>query len=245
MRMKRLSRGCAIMWMALGACGDSAAPLGDGAADAGVDAGGPAHSDAGAAVSGEVLVLGDSYMTWNEERGSSIPMVLAEELAVPVRSEAVPGSQLTATEEPIPSQYRDGDWSWVVLDGGGNDVNDLCRCADCGELLDEILTADGSSGVLVDFVEGVVSGRRRVAFLGYPTLPEGAEFGFHRCGEELATLSDRVADYAARTEGMIFVDGRLAVTDLDGFDDDRVHPSVRGSTALGRALAAAIRAAGP
>ncbi len=233
MQMNCLSRGFAVAWIALGACGDSAAPLRDGAADA------------GASFSGGVLVLGDSYMTWNEERGSSIPMILADELAIPVRSEAVSGSQLTANEHSIPSQYRDGDWSWVVLDGGGNDVNDLCRCADCGEVLDEILTADGSSGVLVELVERVVSGRRRVAFLGYPTLPEGAEFGFDRCSEELAILSNRVADYAARTENLVFVDGRLAVTDLDGFDDDRVHPSVRGSTALGRALADAILAAGP
>ena len=70
MQMNCLSRGFAVAWIALGACGDSAAPLRDGAADA------------GASFSGGVLVLGDSYMTWNEERGSSIPMILADELAI-------------------------------------------------------------------------------------------------------------------------------------------------------------------
>jgi acyl-CoA thioesterase I len=96
-----------------------------------------------APLEGDVLVLGDSIFDWNVDRGS-IPEVMAEESGLTVASAAVSGAHLSseAGAEAIVNQYQPGDWQWVVLDGGGNDLNDRCACEPCEveEELEQTLT---------------------------------------------------------------------------------------------------------
>ena len=96
-----------------------------------------------------------------------------------------------------------------------------------------------------DFVDEVVASGVRVAWMGYPELPEDAEHGFSSCMDELETFSDRLENMADADPDVIFVDARDVVQpDEDAlFDDDNVHPSVEGSTVMGRHIADAIQSA--
>ncbi|MEC8049772.1 MAG: hypothetical protein VX210_03190, partial [Myxococcota bacterium] len=83
----------------------------------------------------EVLMLGDSLLAWFREEGASVGDVLDASSSFSVANLAVSGSMVLEGEESIPSQYVQGDWGWVVFDGGGNDANDLCECGACDEIL--------------------------------------------------------------------------------------------------------------
>jgi acyl-CoA thioesterase-1 len=197
--------------------------------------GGPDVTDA------TVLAIGDSIMEWNIEAGASIPDVVGEQLHVGVVNASVSGARVLDEDEPIADQYREGSWGWVIMDGGGNDLNDQCACGDCDDVMDQ-LVSDGLEGAIPDLIEKVTDQGLKVAFLGYYDLPDDADFGFDRCGDELVTLSDRMSRFAESNGAVIFVDGRQAFgrTDRQHYDEDRVHPSVQGSEAVGRLIAEAI-----
>ena len=193
---------------------------------------------------GDHLAIGDSYFEWNAEAGASIPDVIGEVLGEPVANAAVSGAVLQGDEEPIPAQVEEGDWGWVIADGGGNDLNDQCGCGDCGDLLDVLISEDGSAGVIPDLAEELVGEGHRVAWVGYLPLRDDAEHGFARCGDELDVLRARL-DRMADGEDVLFIDGVTVAGSDDAalYDTDRVHPSEAGSRLLGEAVAAAIQAA--
>lgn len=145
--------------------------------------------------------------------------------------------------EAIPDQYVSSTWDWVVIGGGGNDVNDECACNRCEALIGEILAPDARAGVLVDLVDRAIEDGAQVALVGYGEIAQDAEFGFDRCGEELETISQRWTLLAEERPEVLFVDFRTVILEEDRslYDDDRVHPSLAGSAAAGAALAAAIR----
>ena len=138
----------------------------------------------------------------------------------------------------------DGGFDWLLMDGGGNDLNDRCECGDCGAVMNELLTADGSEGVIVDVVEEASAQGIKVLFMGYPDLPDGAEFGFDRCGDELIELNARLAALDAREDQLWFVSAADVVgpDDLHLFDSDRVHPSPEGCRVMGEYVAETISA---
>ena len=209
-------------------------------------------TDSGLADSGtartaaRIVAIGDSIMAWNREAGASIPDVVGAQLSAEVDNRAVGGAIFLDDNEGIPAQYVSDAWSWLLLDGGGNDVNDGCGCDDCAVLLDRLLSIDGQTGAIAAFIDQVRATGVKVAFVGYYKLPSGAQFGFDRCGDELATMRARATRMAASREGVIFVDATQAVraTDLPLYDNDLVHPSVAGSAAVGQLVADRVRAAG-
>lgn len=195
---------------------------------------------------GEILAIGDSAMAWNAEEGASIPDVVGEVLGVEVANAAVSGSMVLGGEDAIPDQYVEGTWRWLVMTGGGNDLNDECGCGDCAGIMDELIAEDGDSGAIPDFVGRVVADGVRVAYLSYYDLPEGAEFGFDDCDDELDLMRERLALLAEAEPELVLVDGRDAFSaeELEYYDEDLVHPSIEGARALGELLAEAIDAAG-
>ena len=201
----------------------------------------PVTVDAGDVAS--VVVLGDSIMEWNIDSGRSIPDVIAQTLDVPVVNASVGG----ALAGEVPAQYAetDGTAQWVVFDGGGNDLNDVCGCGECSAVTDAIVSTDGTAGVLAGFTEELVAAGKRVAVVGYYDLPPGAEFGFDECGDDIAELESRMRALAARFDEVIFVDPSEVVgaDDVAAFDDDLVHPSPEGSRIVGEQIAGAISSA--
>ena len=189
-----------------------------------------------------VLAIGDSIMDWHLEDAASIPEVAAQELGLDVRNAAIGGTQLTDGEEAIPEQYIEGDWDWVLIDGGANDLNDQCECGDCDDLLDEISAADGSSGVLPMLVDRIVDDGHNIVLVGYYNIPEEAE-GFEGCNTPITELNTRQRNIAESREGVWFVSPRDVVQpdNLEMYDDDLIHPSVEGSRVIGEHIATFIQ----
>lgn len=192
-----------------------------------------------------IVVLGDSIMEWNSDEGASIPDVMARVIG----AEVVNGAEGGAMAAEIPGQFDEvggAQPSWVVFDGGGNDLNDRCGCGQCAAVHDELLTSDGADGALFDFTERMVDAGSRVVVVGYYEIPSDAEFGFAECADDLADHNDRLATLADRFDEVIFVDPSDVVraSMIEAYDEDRVHPSIEGSRMVGTQIAEAILSAG-
>ena len=116
-----------------------------------------------------ILALGDSVLEWNGR--DAIPEVAAEMLGMDVQNNAIGGTRLIGD---IPETYEDGDWSWVLVDGGANDLNDVCGCSGCDSLLNQMVGPDGGYGVMVDLIERITGDGHQVAILGYYQVPNDA-----------------------------------------------------------------------
>lgn len=201
---------------------------------------GGGHGDGDEELKG-ILGLGDSIMAWNLEEGMSIPKIAGEELGSNVVNRAISGSFWTTDDgDAIPDQYVEGEWEWVIVDGGGNDVNDECACGDCEENIDGLVNEDGTAGEAVDFIEQVLDDGVKVALMSYYPMPEDAEFGFALCNEEVVMLRDRYQALADRHDQLLLVDAAEVVTPEStpqAYDEDRVHPSQEGSRIIGEYFA--------
>jgi len=195
-----------------------------------------------ASVPGPILVLGDSIMAWNAERGVSVADVVAAKLGVRTVSAAVPGSRVLGGSGAVPDQYAPGPWSWVVVQGGGNDLVEGCGCGVCEATLDRLLGPDGGQGAIAELARRARADGASVLLWSYYEMPADAPFPFGRCNDELADVRARLALLAAGDAGIVFVDGRAAVQPSRPrlYDRDRVHPSPAGSHAIGTQLAEAF-----
>ena len=196
-----------------------------------------------------ILALGDSVLGWNAWSGESIPEVIGEILGRPVINAAAGGAHLSHPERAsaadgldIRGQYFEGDWDWVVLDGGGNDLHDDCGCEECGEVLDDLVSADGRTGEIPEFVSGLIDGGTQVMLIGYYAVPSDAEFGFDRCVDEAAEHGRRLQAVAAGIDGVWFVSAGDVISpeNTPAYASDLVHPSPAGSRLVGEYVAAAI-----
>jgi lysophospholipase L1-like esterase len=197
-----------------------------------------------------ILAVGDSFFEYNALQQASIPDVLGETIGISVVNAAMSGAYF-ANPDPaagadgldVRSQYREGDWEWVVVTGGGNDLNDLCGCGECVDVLDALIAADGLSGEIPDFVKGIAADGIDVMLVGYYEVPSDADYGFDQCGDEFSELSTRLEVIADSTDGVWFVSAADVVTadETSAYANDRVHPSIAGSKLIGEHIAAAMQ----
>ena len=196
----------------------------------------------------EILAIGDSVLAWGAEDQTSIPHIAAEHLDLSVQNNATSGAYLSVEEAggfgngggDIRSQYTAGDWTWLIMDGGANDINDECGCNECTENIEGMINADGTSGDLVVFIEQILSSGPMVALMSYYTVSEEAEYGFHRCNDEVGLLQERYRALANRHDTLVLVDAALAIspdTTVSAYDDDQVHPSLDGRERIGTLFA--------
>jgi acyl-CoA thioesterase I len=190
-----------------------------------------------------LLAVGDSVFDYNTENGESIPEVAASKLGIAVQNNAIGGSHLSSNNgESITETYEPGDWSWVLVDGGANDLNDECSCGDCEVLLDELISPDSTGGIMSEFVDQIQGDGHPVALMGYYMLPEGAEYGFANCVDTIIELNSRYTALAEQVEGVYYIDAGEVITpdQSELYDTDNVHPSVEGSRVLGEFIAEQI-----
>lgn len=197
-----------------------------------------------------VLAVGDSFFEYNAIGQASIPDVIGETIGIRVVNAAMSGAYFANLDPAavadgldVRSQYQEGDWEWVVVTGGGNDLNDLCGCGECEEVLDVLMAADGLSGEIPDFIKGIAADGINVMLVGYYEVPTDADYGFDQCGDEFADLSTRLEVSADSTDGVWFVSAAEVVTadQRSAYANDRVHPSIEGSKLIGEHVAAAMK----
>ncbi len=201
---------------------------------------------AGPPSEGAILAIGDSVMAWNGDRG--IPEAVAVDLGRPVVDASQSGAQLThpsrlagAVGLDISRQFEGGDWSWVILTGGGNDLRRDCGTPAEAVTLDGLIASD-LTGDLPSLVARIRATGARVAYVGYYDGAEAEPTAFTACQGAFDLMNARLQELAARDAGLLFVDAGTVIdtADIGLYDGDRIHPSPRGSATIGRAIARAI-----
>ena len=189
-----------------------------------------------------IQTIGDSHLAFNGRRSTADQLrdVLRERgYEVELRNNAVGGATLGCGEDGlgnadncIPPQFEEGDWTHIVVTGGGNDFLE----SQCGVEVDRLMTSDGTSGRMVDVIENLLDASPEVILVGYvdPLEPDG-EAG--AC-TPLQTLMARYETYASQVDGVTFIDTRSVFnrSQPEMYADD-VHTSALGSRTLAEAIA--------
>lgn len=198
---------------------------------------------------GAVLVIGDSLLAWNGGSKRAVSDVMEQQLDVPVVDRSVSAARMLynlpisgAAGLSIPKQVIKGDWDWVVVNGGGNDLWLGCGCVLCSRKMNRLVSPDGSSGAIPDLVAKLRASGSKVIYTGYLRSP-GMGSPIEHCKDDGEELDQRVIQMAAQDEGVFF----LSLADLVPQGDrsyhavDRVHPSVKGSAAIGDRISQLIQ----
>lgn len=196
-----------------------------------------------------VLVMGDSFMTSNGSAGYAVPNILARKLGAKVKSTAVAGARYGyrmpitgALGFNISKQFRQDNWDYVVMNGGGNDLWLGCGCMRCQKRLNKLISPDGTKGQIPAAVNRARSTGAKVIYVGYLRSP-GLGSPIEHCKKVGSALEARIAVMAKQDPGVSFV----SLADLVPYGDssfhgaDMIHPSKKGSAAATSRIVAAIK----
>ncbi len=171
-----------------------------------------------------ILTIGDSLMAWNAIGKGSIPDVM----------ELVTGAELVDRSRiasfvltgGIAGQYIEGDWDWVVVTGGGNDLWMGCGCQRCENSLDAMISSNGKSGRIADLLLRARAEGARVIYVGYLRSP-GINTPIEHCKADGDELERRIELFARNHPDIYYI----SLVDLVPFGAlnylsfDRIHPS--------------------
>ena len=221
---------------------------------------GPGPAPAPVQTNGRFIAIGDSMMAANRREGESIAQVMAEKLGITGEDVARGGAAVLKSKPgeparpgvpakpelpPIPTQYVDDNWAYVIMNGGINDINGpWCGNGDEGmALVDQIVSADASSGAYVDIVKQAQANGSKVVLISYP-FPTMPDKGYYKCEREVTELTRRYRALAEGRDGVGMVDSSdyMIAGDASFFATDGSHPSAKGSEAVGLAVAALLSA---
>lgn len=196
-----------------------------------------------------ILAIGDSLMSWHSLTGRAIPDVLAEELDEPTENRSLGGARMIFKVPfvgnagmQISHQVIEGDWDWIVMNGGGNDLLFGCGCERCDKKMDNLISEGGDSGEIPRVVNELRDTGAKILYLGYLRSP-GVDSMIESCRDEGDELESRIANFAQSTKDMYFLSNADLVPegDLSYHTLDRIHPSLKASEAIGKRVADMIR----
>ncbi len=195
-----------------------------------------------------ILFMGDSLLAIHSITGRSVADATEDALGEPVRDNSVLGARILyglplsgAMGLNIAKQYRKGNWEWIVVNGGGNDLWLGCGCNRCERRMERMISARADGGKIPAMVNRLRKTGAQVLYLGYLRSP-GMNSPIEGCKDEGDELERRLAMLAARDPGMMF----LSLADLvppgdrSWFGVDMIHPSVKASRAIGQMVAQTI-----
>ncbi len=190
----------------------------------------------------QILVLGDSLIATHVLTGGAVPNVLSRELGTSVTNYSITGARVNG----IKRQYRDGDWDWVVMNGGGNDLWWGCGCNKCDLMMERLISSKGELGRIPALVAKIRESGAKIVYVGYLRSP-GFNSPIEHCREEGDVLEARLKNMAARDKGVFFLSNKDLVPegDLSFHGLDRIHPSYKGSAAIAGRVADLIRKNSP
>ncbi len=195
-----------------------------------------------------ILVVGDSMLAKGRINDSAVSDVMEETLRETVVDRSTIGARFQyalpisgAAGMNITKQYVPGQWDWIVVNGGGNDLWMGCGCMLCDAKIDRLISADGMKGTIPGFLSDMRQTGAKVIYVGYMRSP-GLASPIEHCRDEGAELESRIATLAKKDAGLIY----LSLEDLVPFGDgsfhmiDMIHPSQKGSRAIGRIISSVI-----
>ncbi|MEB8387260.1 SGNH/GDSL hydrolase family protein [Rhodobacteraceae bacterium KMM 6894] len=198
-----------------------------------------------------VLVMGDSMLAAHRISGRAVSHALGRYLGAPVLDQSVLGARIIyrlpisgALGLNIGQQYRAGDWDWIVVNGGGNDLWLGCGCTRCQRRMDQLITPRGDRGEIPKLLVKLRKTGARVVYVGYLRSP-GVGSPIEHCRDEGDALEARISGLVARMPGVEFV----SLADLVPHGDssyhgaDMIHPSLKGSREIAERIARTIKAA--
>ncbi len=188
----------------------------------------------------DILAIGDSMLEWNMSDQGSIPEVAGAISGMTVNNAAIGGAQFLP-DDGIPSQYISGNYKVVIVNGGANDLNIDCTCGACMSRVDAIVDSQGLSGKMVNLIDTITTMGARVVLLGYyQTLP-GSEYD--DCELERTALNTRYSAIASSNHNVTYIDPSTVMaptTTPEFYDEDKIHPSIAGSAAIGTLVGDAV-----
>ncbi len=197
-----------------------------------------------------ILLMGDSLMAVHRLSNQAISDGVARALGSSVTDRSTLGARIIyglpitgSMGMNIGKQFRGGDWDWIIVNGGGNDILFGCGCKACERKITKLISQGGDDGRIPKMVGDLRKSGARVIYLGYLRSP-GVGSPIENCRDEGDLLEQRIAAMAQLDPGVFF----LSLSDLVPYGDrsfhaaDMIHPSVKASTAIGNLLAGLIRA---
>lgn len=196
-----------------------------------------------------ILAIGDSLMAWHGMTGRSIAHSVSDELSEPVMNNSIGGARILyklplsgAMGMKIGSQFTKGDWDWVVVNGGGNDLWLGCGCVACDRKMRKMISPDGRRGEIPKLVDTIRKSGSKVVYVGYLRSP-GVGSIIDQCRDEGDELEQRISKLSEILPDVYFV----SLSDLVPFGDrsyhgvDMIHPSIKASTEIGKRVAKIIK----
>lgn len=187
-----------------------------------------------------LVAVGDSILTWNSTSGRDIPQIVSQGTGLPVFNAAVSGARFLGPNG-IPAQYPTGDWEWLIVDGGGNDLGSVCGDPTGERAVLDRLIADDLDGAYATFLRRVTAGGTKVILMGYaPVSIQGGPFA--PCVGALEELRARQARLAASMPDVTFADVQQVVRpdNTAAYTFDRVHPTPLGGRLMADLIASEI-----
>jgi hypothetical protein len=197
----------------------------------------------------DILSMGDSMLAWNSNGGRSVSHVVEQHLGRPVLDRSVIGARMLyalpisgSLGLRISSQYVPGGWDWVILNGGGNDLWLGCGCSGCDRKMARMISSDGLTGEIPALVDQIRATNAKVIYLGYLRTP-GRGSPIDHCREIGEDFERRLNRMANEDPGVFFLPNHDIVPhgDLSYHGPDRIHPSAKGSAAIGARVADLIQ----
>lgn len=192
--------------------------------------------------------MGDSLLASNTLSGRSVSDAIENALGEQVVDRSVPGAMIL-TSLPISGsiglnigkQYAPGNWDWIVLNGGGNDLVFGCGCNQCAGRMEWMISGDGRIGEIPNLVTKLRSTGARVVYVGYLRSP-GVGSIIDGCRDDGDNFEARIDRMAQGQDGVFFV----SLADLVPNGDrsfhgvDMIHPSIKASNRIGQMVAQII-----
>ncbi|MFK7752179.1 MAG: SGNH/GDSL hydrolase family protein [Sedimentitalea sp.] len=195
-----------------------------------------------------ILAMGDSMLAWHATSHQSVSHALEKQLGEEVIDRSVVGARVLyelpisgALGLNIAKQYRPGNWDWIIVNGGGNDLWLGCGCFRCDRKMNRLALEDGSDGEIPRMIARLRMSGAKVIYVGYLRSP-GVGSLIEHCRTEGNELERRIARYADTDEGVHFVSLAELVPhgDRSFHSADMIHPSIKGSATIGAYIARII-----
>lgn len=195
-----------------------------------------------------ILAMGDSLLAANSLTGRSVSHSIESMLGEQVVDRSIPGASILyglpitgGMGLNIGKQFSPGNWDWIVLNGGGNDLMFGCGCRRCDGRIEWMISGDGRIGEVPDLVARLRQTGAQIIYVGYLRSP-GVGSPIESCRDEGDKFEARIDRMANATDGVYF----LSLADLVPFGDrsfhgiDMIHPSAKASREIGRMVAGII-----